>query len=271
MRPLHLFAALVVDRRAGAGEHRPVAVLEIGDPVGEGRERDGVGAEIHLAVAVADGERAAAPRADHEVVLALEEDGERERALEPLERRLDRLLRREPLGHVAGHQVGDHLGVGLGRENRAVVLELGLELAEILDDAVVDERQPLGRVRMGVHLGRRAVGRPARMADAGVAGERRAAELLLEVPELALGPAALEMARLRGWRFRPNRSRGTPVASGYRRDSGATGVWPRIPTIPHMRQRLPNPIAASSTEMRGRAEITYYSAMSRFPSSDVMN
>ncbi len=64
-------------------QHGPVAVLEIGDAVGERRERDRVGAEIHLAVAVADGERRALARADQQVVLALEQEGERERAAQP--------------------------------------------------------------------------------------------------------------------------------------------------------------------------------------------
>ncbi len=66
-----------------ARQHRPVAVLEIGDGVGEGRERDGVGADEHLAVAIADGERAALARHDHQIVVAAEDHGERERAFEP--------------------------------------------------------------------------------------------------------------------------------------------------------------------------------------------
>ena len=49
---------------------------------------------------------------------------------------------------------------------------------------------------MGVALGRRAVGRPARMADAGAAGKRLRGEPFLEVAELALGPAAGQMAVL---------------------------------------------------------------------------
>ena len=53
--------ARVEDRDAPSGQHDdPVAVLEIGDAVGEGRERDGVGAQIHLALAIADGQRRAA-------------------------------------------------------------------------------------------------------------------------------------------------------------------------------------------------------------------
>jgi len=54
------------------------------DRAGEGRERDGVRAEIHLRVAIADGERRAAAGADQQILLAGKQKGERERPLEPL-------------------------------------------------------------------------------------------------------------------------------------------------------------------------------------------
>ena len=64
-RPLDRLAVAVADGDAFARQHRPVAVLQIGDGVGEGRQRDGIGADEHLAVAIADGQRAALPRHDH--------------------------------------------------------------------------------------------------------------------------------------------------------------------------------------------------------------
>ena len=79
---------------AVAGQHDPVAVFEIGDRVGEGRERHGIGAEIHLALAVADRQRRAVAGADHQVVLAGEDEGEREGAAQPRQRRAHRLDRR---------------------------------------------------------------------------------------------------------------------------------------------------------------------------------
>ena len=69
-----------------AGEDDPVAVLEIADGVGERRERDRIGAEIHLAVAVADRERRALARADQKIVLAGEQEGERKGAAQPRQR-----------------------------------------------------------------------------------------------------------------------------------------------------------------------------------------
>ena len=52
----------------------------------------------------------------------------------------------------------------------------------------------IGHVRMGVGLGRRAVGRPAGMADAGGARKRLGFQPQLEIAQLALGAAAAEMA-----------------------------------------------------------------------------
>ena len=92
--PLRPCAGGVEDLGAGAGDDDPVALLEIGDAVGEGGERQRVGAEIHLAVAVADRERRALARADEQVVMALEQIDEREGAAKPRERREHRLGRR---------------------------------------------------------------------------------------------------------------------------------------------------------------------------------
>jgi hypothetical protein len=56
-RPLDGRALGIVDLDAPAGEDGRVAVLEIGDRVGKRGERDGIRAEIHFALAVADRER----------------------------------------------------------------------------------------------------------------------------------------------------------------------------------------------------------------------
>ena len=91
----------------------------------------------------------------------------------------------------------DHLAVGLGCERGAPGFELAPQLAEILDDAVMDDREPIGRVRMRVILVRPAMGRPARVADADRALERLVREFLFEIPELALGAPAREHAVLK--------------------------------------------------------------------------
>ena len=79
-------AVHVEDLRLDCGARRPSRHLQIGDRVGEGRQRDGVGAEEHLALAVADRQRRAVAGADDQVLVALEHDGQRKGALQPLQR-----------------------------------------------------------------------------------------------------------------------------------------------------------------------------------------
>ena len=85
-------------------------------------------------------------------------------------------------------QVGDRFGVGLGRQRVAARLQPVAELAEVLDDPVVDDRDLAGAVlvRMGVEVVRPAVGGPAGVgeADGGVRG--------------AIGDGGLEVRQLAG-------------------------------------------------------------------------
>ena len=81
--------------------------------------------------------------------------------------------------------------------------QLAAQLDEILDDAVVHDRELFGGVRMGVVLGRAAVGRPAGVADADRSQQRLGGEALLQILELALGApprqhAVLERRDARG-------------------------------------------------------------------------
>ena len=102
----------VVHLDALARHHGPVAVFEIADGVGERRQRDRVGAEEHLAVAIADRERRALAGADQQILLAGEQEGERERAAQPRQRRLHGVGRRLALLHLVGDEMRDHFGVG---------------------------------------------------------------------------------------------------------------------------------------------------------------
>ncbi len=174
-RALHDRALGVVDLGAAARDDHPVAVLEIAHRVGERRQRNRIGADEHRALAVADGERRALARADQEIVLAGKQEGERKRAAQPRQRRFHRLDRRRAALHLLADQMGDDFGVGLGDEFGALGLQLAAQLDEILDDAVVHDRELFGGVRMGVVLGRTAVGRPAGVADADGARQRLAA------------------------------------------------------------------------------------------------
>ena len=76
--------------------------------------------------------------------------------------------------HLALDEVRDDLGVGLGDERVPFLLQLLLQIEIVLDDAVVDDDDAAGAVavRVRVLLGRTAVRRPARVADAVLALER---------------------------------------------------------------------------------------------------
>jgi hypothetical protein len=62
--------------------------------------------------------------------------------------------------------MGDHLGVGIGGKCHAGLLQIPAQLVEILDDAVVDDCEAVGRVRVRVHLVGTAMGCPTRVTDA---------------------------------------------------------------------------------------------------------
>ncbi len=61
-----------METRGLARQHDEIAVFKVGQTVGEGRERQRVGAEIHFSLAIADGERGALARADQKILLAIE-------------------------------------------------------------------------------------------------------------------------------------------------------------------------------------------------------
>ena len=162
-------------------------------------------------VAAADDERGVAARADHDAG-GVRVDGEQgEGALQPPADPAHRLGQLAPAPgrprprpgprQLRLEQVGGGLGVGVADELDAVGLQLGPQLGEVLDDAVVDHGDPAaGRaVRVRVAVGRTAVGGPAGVPDAGRAGgdpgrvvaavHRPSASALLQVGQLA-GPLA---------------------------------------------------------------------------------
>ena len=157
-----------------------------------------VGAEEVLALAQPDHERRVAAGADDEagVVLVHREQGER--ALEAADDGAERGVEVAAGGLVlAAEQDRGGLGVGLAAERVAVGEQLGLDLGEVLDDAVVDDGElvVVGEVRVRVGVGRAAVGRPAGVADAGRAvGERVRGEVVAQHLELAGALAHAEVA-----------------------------------------------------------------------------
>ncbi len=96
---------VIVDNSAAARQNDPVAILEIRDGVREWAERDGVRAQIHLALAIADRERRPVAGTDHQIIVTCENKPECERAPKLRQRRLDRLDWIDALGKIAIDQV----------------------------------------------------------------------------------------------------------------------------------------------------------------------
>ena len=161
-------------------------------------ERGDIRAEEVLALAQADHQGGVAARADDEsrVVLVHREQGER--ALEAADDGAERGLEVAAGGLVlAAEQDRGGFGVGLAAERVALRQQVGLDLGEVLDDAVVDDGElvVVGEVRVRVRVGRAAVGRPARVADAGRAvGERVRRQVVAQHLELAGALAHAQLA-----------------------------------------------------------------------------
>ena len=163
-----------------------LALAEDQHPLGVRDDRCDVRSDVVLVVAEANHQRRIEARADEQLGVVGREHGQRIRAVEALER--------GPHGGqevtlvVGLDEVRDDFRVGLGSELVTLSLQLGLELGEVLDDAVVDDEDlavAVG-VRVCVDVGRLAVRRPARVADAELARRHVRLELLDEGVHLLL-------------------------------------------------------------------------------------
>ena len=182
----------VVDRDGAVRQHCPVTILQIGDAIGEGRQRYGIAAYEHFTASVPDGERRAVAGRDQQVVLALEQDGERKGALQPGQNGLDGLLRRLAAPYLTRQQLCDDLGVRLGGEHGAIGDELILQHTEVLDDAVVHHDHVTHGMRMRIGLRHAAMGGPARVTDARRSSQWLARQQARKVLELADSPTSLD-------------------------------------------------------------------------------
>ncbi|MNS64507.1 hypothetical protein D3C72_976380 [compost metagenome] len=195
----------VVDGLAIAGEEvdalaadlGDLAVFHVDDLAGVVEDGGNVRGEEVLALADADDQGAALAGADEAAGLGLVQHGDGVGALDGFERVEHGV---EQIAVVeARDQVREHLGVGLGLELDAAGHELGFQLNEVLDDAVVHHHQITRGVgvRVGVVGGGAAVGGPAGVADALRAHGRVGGELGFQVAQFADLAAQIERARVR--------------------------------------------------------------------------
>ena len=213
---------------AVGGDHHGLVLTELDGVAGVLDERRDVGAEEHLAVADADHQRRGPPGRDDRARLVGVGEHQREVALQPRQHgqhRCRRSRRRcRPVVVLPADQVHGDLGVGVAGELDARRLQLGAQRREVLDDAVVDHGD-LARcvaVRVGVAVGRPAVGGPAGVAHArccrsapSASASASAASRLASRParrRTVIPPRAVEQRRRP-----PSRSRGTPSGAAHRR------------------------------------------------------
>ena len=201
-----------VDARARDDRH--LLVAEEHHVAGVAEDGRNVGRDEELAVAEPDDDRRAVADRDDLLGIVGRDQHEREQAAHQQQRPADGVLEAVVL-HLALDEVRDDLGVGLGDELVSLPLQLLLQVEVVLDDAVVDDDDLAGAVavRMGVLLGRPAVGRPARVADAVVAGDRLGVDARPRGSTACRRCAAGRPRRRARPRRRPSRSRDIRAAA----------------------------------------------------------
>ena len=217
-RPVHLGDRPLAGRARHVGDRDPrgpkvgdVALLEEDHAVRVGQDRRHVGGEERLALADPDDQGHVHAGPHQAMRLGAVHDRDGVGALGPGQGGPHR--GREVAGVGLLDEVGEGLRVRLGGEGVAARLEAVAELAEVLDDPVVDHRDVAGAVdvRVGVEVVGPAVGRPPGVRQADPGGRR---------PILDRGRpgwrACRPSSRRRrrpsrsGARCPPSRSRGTP-------------------------------------------------------------
>ncbi len=126
----------------------------------------------------------------------LENDGQRIGARHPAQHGLHRSAVAQAVADEFGQELGHDFRIGLRGEGCAVGDQFVLELGKILDDAVVNDGNAIGEMRMGIGFGRRAMGRPAGVGNADRAGQRLAAQLYSRLTSL---PSARRRSSTPSW------------------------------------------------------------------------
>jgi len=201
LHPLNRIAVHIKNLHLLVMQYAPVTVFEIGDHVGERCQRDGVGAQIHLPVPMTDCQwRAVAGTNNHTVFIA-KDDCQRKCTFKPRNGLVGGFSRSGTFFQIFGNQMCHDLGVGLGSKFIPLGQQFVFQVTEILDNAVVNQRYPIGKMRMRINFIGNAVGRPACMADAYMPIQRIGLQPALQIDQLALSPPPLQ---------RPSLQRGNP-------------------------------------------------------------
>ena len=188
----------IEDGNLRPADHHHIAFFQIGDAVGERRQRESVGADIGFRLGMADRQRRALARTHQEAFMILEDHGDGIGAGQPRHRLLGGIVGRKTLTQQIGDQMSGDFAVGFGFKTVASGHQLALQFAEILDDAVMHDGDARGGMGMGIAFGRRAMRRPARVTDAGMAAQRLLLQHRAQPVQIAGGAAARNLAVFQG-------------------------------------------------------------------------
>ena len=188
-------SAKIGEHGAGPGDDRHLLVVQEDDVARVAEDRRDVRGDEELAVAEADDDRRTVSDGDDLARIVRRDEHEREEPAQELQRPPDAVLQ-PVVPHLALDEVRDDLGVRLGDERVALLLQFLLQIEIVLDDPVVDDDDLAGAVavRVRVLFRRTAVGRPARVPDAVVARNRIGFDDLFEVRQLAGAPPQIHRA-----------------------------------------------------------------------------
>ena len=138
---------------------------------------------VHLALAIPDRKWRSLARSNDQIFVAFKQERQCKRSFQPRQRDAYCIDWLASSLHLLVYQVSDHLGVCIRGKTHACQFELITQFAMIFDDAVVNDRNAINRVRMRVLFVWTAMSCPARVANAYEAAERLTSKLALEVLE----------------------------------------------------------------------------------------
>ena len=155
----------IKDLDAFAGNNCPVAFFKIGHCIGHRGESDGIGADEHFTIPVADGQRRPFARRDQKIVLAIKQETQGKGPVQPPQSFARRVNWGQACVKVALGENGHRFGIGLGLEHITLGEQFITQIAEIFDYAVMYHGDSAGLVRVGVGNGGCAMCGPTGVAN----------------------------------------------------------------------------------------------------------
>ena len=167
----HAFA--IMDLDAAFADVGNIAFFQEHETVGHRQQGQLIGSDEVFTDSHTNYQRAALTADYHVIRLISVDNGQGIGTAQAIQGGFHRLVQAATGPVVFSDQVRHYLGVGLGRELEALGFQFVPQFLVVFDDAVMNDGQAVARhMRMGVELGRLAMGRPAGVGNAHMAGNR---------------------------------------------------------------------------------------------------